>query len=297
MTAVLETPTPAGPIRITQPGVYDIPADTYHRDPVPAGSLSSTGARKLLTPSCPAKFRWDQTHPQPPKDEFDLGTAAHKLVLGNGPNIVKVDADSWRTNAAKDKAMEIRDEGGVPLLPREYEQVHAMAAALHKVPLAAALLAAHTGQAEQSLFWIDQETGVWCRARPDWLPTYVGDRVIVADYKSAHSAEPEKFSRSVLDFGYHQQADWYLGGMRALGLGSERNAFLFIVQEKTPPYVVSVIGLAEIALMVGRSRNRKALELYRDCSRSGVWPGYTDDEPVYVSLPPWAEREAWDELA
>lgn len=297
MTATLDTPTAVGPVRITKPGVYDIDAEAYHRDPVPGGSLSSTGARKLLAPSCPAKFRWDQTHPQAPKDEFDLGTAAHKLVLGNGPNIVKVDADSWRTNAAKDEAAQIRAEGGVPLLPREYEQVHAMAAALRRVPIAAALLAAHTGQPERSLFWIDQATGVWCRARPDWLPTYVADRSIVADYKSAHSADPEKFARSVLDFGYHQQADWYLSGMRALGLGTERNAFLFIVQEKTPPYIVSVIGLAELYLALGAARNRKALETYRDCTRSGVWPGYTDDEVAYVSLPPWAERDAWDALA
>ena len=30
---------------ITEPGVYDIPATAYHRDPVVGGSLSSTGAR------------------------------------------------------------------------------------------------------------------------------------------------------------------------------------------------------------------------------------------------------------
>jgi hypothetical protein len=296
MTALLDAPAVAAPAVITEPGVYDIPSEDYHRDPVPGGSLSSTGARKLLRPSCPAKFRWEQTHPQPPKDEFDIGTAAHKLVLGNGPRIVKVDADSWRTNAAKDKAAQIRAEGGVPLLPREYEQVHAMASALRREPLAAALLAAHTGEPEKSLFWVDEETGVWRRARPDWLPTYVGGRLIVADYKTAVSAEPEKRARSAFDYGYYQQADWYLAGMHALGLGSERDAFLFVVQEKTPPYVVSVIGLADVWLALGRARNRKALEIYRDCAQANRWPGYAD-EVTYVSLPPWAEREAWDELA
>lgn len=38
---------------ITEPGVYDLPAEVYHADPVEGGSLSSTGARKLLPPSCP----------------------------------------------------------------------------------------------------------------------------------------------------------------------------------------------------------------------------------------------------
>ncbi|MGW9447058.1 hypothetical protein, partial [Bacillus mobilis] len=48
---------------ITRPGVYDgIPEAVYHRDPVPGGSLSSSGARKLLAPSCPALFKYDQEH-------------------------------------------------------------------------------------------------------------------------------------------------------------------------------------------------------------------------------------------
>ncbi len=35
--------------RITVAGVYDIPADVYHADPVEGGSLSSTGARTLAS--------------------------------------------------------------------------------------------------------------------------------------------------------------------------------------------------------------------------------------------------------
>jgi len=33
---------------VTEPGVYDIPEDAYHRDPVKGGSLSYSGAKKLL---------------------------------------------------------------------------------------------------------------------------------------------------------------------------------------------------------------------------------------------------------
>jgi hypothetical protein len=41
---------------ITQPGVYDLPADVYHADPVPpelGGSLSSSGAKLLLPRPAP----------------------------------------------------------------------------------------------------------------------------------------------------------------------------------------------------------------------------------------------------
>jgi len=33
---------------IRRPGLYDLPEHIYHADPVPGGSLSSTGARRLL---------------------------------------------------------------------------------------------------------------------------------------------------------------------------------------------------------------------------------------------------------
>src|SRR5258708_26204894 len=41
-------------------GVYGIPADAYHADPIEGGSLSSSGARRLLPPGCPALFRQDR---------------------------------------------------------------------------------------------------------------------------------------------------------------------------------------------------------------------------------------------
>jgi len=46
MTAVVDQ------VLITEPGVYALPADVYHADPVAGGSLSSSGAKKLL--ACPA---------------------------------------------------------------------------------------------------------------------------------------------------------------------------------------------------------------------------------------------------
>jgi hypothetical protein len=45
--------------KITKPGIYPgVPDEVYHADPVEGGSLSSTGARKIL--DCPAKFKWER---------------------------------------------------------------------------------------------------------------------------------------------------------------------------------------------------------------------------------------------
>jgi hypothetical protein len=276
-------------VSVEQPGVYDIPEDEYHADPVPGGSLSSSGARRLLPPSCPAIFRYEQDHPVR-KDVFDFGSAAHKLVLGAGPVIVVVDAEDWRTRAAKERREDIRDAGAIPLLRAEHAQVQAMALAIRRHPIASVLFdPSGNGRPEQSLFWQDPETGVWCRARPDWLPdTYADRRLIIPDYKTTVSASPEHITKAVGNLGYHQQDAWYTDGARALGLDDDP-AFIFVFQEKTPPYLVTVVQLDEDARRAGRARNRLAIERYRDCTESGIWPGHSD-EIEFITLPAWATR-------
>jgi hypothetical protein len=269
------------------PGVYDIPEETYHRDPVPYGSLSSTGARKLLT-TCPAVFMHEQLNPPASTDEFDFGKAAHRLVLGVGPEIVVVDAKDWRTTAAKTKRKEAHEKGLVPILAADWRAVQDMAAALREHPIASALLAPERGDAEQTLIWQDGITGVWRRARLDFLPENTPGRMVIADYKTTKSAHPDAIRRSVAQYGYHQQHAWYVDGVRALGLASSAS-MLFVFQEKTAPYLVTVAEVDAPAVRVGRDRNQRALEIYRDCVKAGHWPGYTD-EIAYITLPPWAER-------
>lgn len=274
----------AGPAPIIEPGIHDLTNDEYHAD---RGSLSSSGARQLLPPSCPALFRHAQDTPQEPKKTFELGTAAHKLVLGEGPDLVQVDAEKWTTNAVKAEVAAIRDEGGIPLKPAEYEQVHAMADALRRHPIAAALFDPARGKPEQSLFWRDRPTGVMRRARFDWLPDARSGRLIIPDYKTCRSAEPEALARAVQEFGYHCQDDWYRAAARALEIGDEHTAFVFVCQEKTAPYVVTVVEMDAEARRIGAARNRRALEVFAECTATGSWPGYSD-EIAYLSLPTWA---------
>ncbi|MGI3198470.1 PD-(D/E)XK nuclease-like domain-containing protein [Streptomyces sp. GTA36] len=275
----------AGPDPITEPGIYDMDNETYHSHRY---ALSSSGARKLLAPSCPAKFRWEQDHPQPPKKVFDIGNAAHKLVLGTGPDLVRIDADEWRTKAVKEEVAGVRAEGGIPLKPAEYEQVHAMADALRAHPVASMLFDPEHGTAERSLFWRDEKTTVMLRARLDWLPNPRAGRLIIPDYKTCVSAEPERLQRAVDEFGYHQQDDWYRRAARALDLADDHAAFVFVCQEKTAPYVITVIEVNATSRRIGAARNRAAIERFAHCTATGHWPGYSDDV-VPVALPGWAE--------
>ncbi|MFJ3258462.1 PD-(D/E)XK nuclease-like domain-containing protein [Streptomyces sp. NPDC086771] len=268
-----------------EPGIYpDLPMETYHAD---RQSLSSSGARKLLPPSCPALFRYEQDHPQPPKKTFDIGNAAHRLVLGDGPELVAVEAPDWRTKAAREERDEVRAAGGVPLLADEYDQVQAMADAIRRHPVASALFAPDSGRPEVSVFWEDGPTGIRRRARFDWLPHPRSGRLIIPDYKTCRSAEPTALARAVDEYGYHCQDDWYRAAARAAGLADDP-AFVFVCQEKTAPYLVTVIELDAAARRIGAAKNRRSIETFARCTETGHWPGYSDDI-TYLSLPTWAE--------
>lgn len=282
---------------ITGPGVYDgIPEATYHRDPVKGGSLSSSGARKLLAPSCPAIFKYEQDHKPPHKKEFDFGHAAHELVLGVGSGIEVIEAADWKKKDAQEAKKAAYANDKVPLLPKEMDVVKAMANAIREHPIAGALFRPGTGKPEQSLFWKDPATSVICRARFDWLPTQVkGKRLVIGDYKTAHSLTDRDLQKAIHEHGYHQQDDFYRAGARALGIGDKDTSFVFIFQMKKPPYLIRVVELDWVARRIGRERNEKALKTYAHCMETGHWPGFSDTIEIF-SLPVYAERQHDEEF-
>lgn len=275
---------------ITQPGRYDLTDDEYHGDPVVGGSLSSTGARRLLPPGCPARFHYDRTHPAPAKKEFDHGHAAHSVVLGVGAPIASLPFADRRTSAYKAAVAKARANGETPLLERDVDIVFEMAEALAAHPTAGPLLR-RPGRAEQSYVARDPESGVMCRVRPDFMPDVpAGSPIIVVDYKTAADASPARFGRAAADHGYHIQGPYYLDALRWLDLtGDHPPVFVVVAQEKTPPYLVSVFTYKQRALDWGHVLARKARDVYRQCTETGHWPGYSTG-PVELDIPGWLDN-------
>lgn len=275
---------------ITEPGIYtDITEADYLADPVEGGSLSSTGARAILR--SPAHYRASIDQPTH-SDNFDFGTAAHRLVTGNGSGVVVIDADSWRKKATQEQRDEARDNGLTPLLRHDWETVEAMAEPLRSHPVARAILE-RDGTTETTVVWHDR---VWRRCRIDLFPTIeaADSRVVFADYKTAVDADTASFEKAVANYGYHQQDAFYRDGVTAVtGLPA---VMLFIVQEKTQPYAVNVVELSGAAVDVGRERNERAVDIYERCREADVWPGY-GDQINRAALPVWAIRQHEEEYA
>lgn len=267
-------------MKITEPGlVFDMDDETYHSDPVPGGSLSSSLARRL-TEHVPAKaFAWH--HNRKPTATMNLGKAAHLHALGAGPEMVVWQHDG-RTKAGKEeraaRADDIAAERIVAVTEAERDQVLGMVAALRANPEVAAMLDA--GTPEVSVFWQEPaEIDVWCRGRFDLLGD-VGD-----DYKTTDDASARGFERAMSTYGYHQQADFYLRGLRAIGHPAGDRPMRFICQEKTYPYLVQVHTCDDLAMEVAAALNTRAIRVFAEAVASGEWAGYPTVHAEPTALP------------
>lgn len=286
---------------IGAPGIYILNARSYHADPCPAPSLSSSIAKVLLDQSPLHAWmrhpRGNPAHQPDERDEFDLGSTCHALVLEGEDDIVVVEADDWRTKAAKEKRDEARGAGKVALLQRHHQTVHAMAARLRSQIAKsedARLLGLLAGDAEKTIVWRERN-GVWCRARPDWLRS---DQRLIADYKTTTNAEPGAWIRGQLfGLGYDLQAAFYLRGLRAV-TGHDAAAWRWVVQETKPPYAASVIAPTPAVLVLAEKKVQRAIDLWGDCLKADQWPGY-EAHTAWANLPSyqetrWLERETRD---
>lgn len=279
-------------------GCHDaIPMADYHGLEIcPGPSISSSGLREILR--CPLKYwHYSTLNPnRPPREHkqvFSLGTAAHALISDGIDGLNKIvhrlppGFNASATVKFADAIAE-RDEavaaGKLVLKDDEYNDVLGMASALLAHPISRVF---SRGLIEQTLIWRDRETGVYLRARPDYLPW---DRQAIPDYKTTVSAHPAEFSRSVAVYSYHQQAALYLDGIEAV-FGDRPRSFYFIAQEKTPPYIVQPMELSSDAIALGREENRRAIRTFARCLETNTWPGYADDF-VMVDVPAWRKRQA-----
>lgn len=281
-------------------GVHDIPAELYHQDPCPEPSLSSSIAKLLLRSprhGWLAHPRLNPNHEPVRKAAFDLGSAWHACLLNSDEPYRIIDAADYRTKAAQNARDKAYEEGRIPLLPHQFEQVQAM------VREARRQLAAHrdaadaflAGDPERTLIW--REGDVWCRCRLDWLPDQ-GTRF--DDAKSTTDASPDAWQRRCFDLGFDIQAAFYLRGIRAV-LGIPNPSFRFVVQEVDPPYALSVCALMPSAQEMADRKVAAAIELWRRCLKANSWPGYASrtaflDPPVWTEKR-WLEAESRAELA
>jgi len=240
----------------------------------------------------PEKYRWYLDHPEPQTPALTFGSAVHKLLLepmdfeneyAVAPPVdrrTKSGRETWQTFCAGvgNKTVIAQDD---------FDTMCEMVEKAKSVPYVQRLL---KGKHEVPLFWTDADTGLECKVKLDILAEDDG-RIVIADYKSCANAKTDIFNSKMFNFGYHLQAYMYSeGAVQALEL-KERPDFIFIAQEKNPPYAVNLIEVTEDVMMAGMDCFRECMGLVKQCEESGYWFGYNGlyGEPNEAYLPGWMQ--------
>jgi hypothetical protein len=267
-------------VKITKPGlVFDMDDETYHADPVPDGSLSSTFAR-LLTNHVPAKAEERRRNRRPTRS-MNLGKAVHAYALGAGPKLITWEHDGRTKEGKAERAAAaplLATEAAVAVTEAERTQILDMVAALLTHPEVVDIIAA----SEPEVSGFCTEGGVWLRARYDLLSDDVA-----WDYKTAQDVTRRGFSKSLGSYGYHQQADFYQRVLKALDHKAGGKPMRFICQEVEAPYLVQIHTPDDAAMWAAGELNDRAIRVYAEAKRTGIWPGYDSLFAEPAPLPAW----------
>ncbi len=282
------------------PGIYyDISEEEYFADPCERPSLTSSLA-KLLCSQSPlhawtASPRLNPDWQPQVSEVFDRGHVVHALLLEGvdkaAPIVsavdskgVKKEVTDWRMGDAQRQRDEARAAGKIPMLSYQYEAALDMVNAVNKQLDASKVKPRpfSAGRPEVTIIW--EEEGVLCRSRLDWL---FESMMVIDDLKTLQDANPETIARKAFGDGWDIQAATCIRGIEVLT--GQKPKFRFVPVEADPPHALSVIVLDQMSLDLGEKKRRHALEIFRTCLESGVWPGYPPMAAI-VELPAWEDK-------
>lgn len=284
---------------ISESGCWrDIPLEQYHRkvDLLDGPSISKSSLKWLLPAhgGSPKAFwgRWAYNPArieQEPSVALDFGKATHCLLLGDevfdGRFAVRPEEwKDWRTKASNEWREEQIKAGRTIVLPDHLDMIRKMRADAAEYPLVQGGIL--DGLVERSLFWKDEETGIWLKCRPD----VIAADGIYADLKTTASFDEDFLERQNFDAGYYLQGAMLRMVCRALEIPFDTFVLLYVLKDDVPD--TTHVELSTYELDRGEMEIRAALRLIRRCLDAGEWPGARPfaGGTRALSLKPWAQQ-------
>lgn len=289
------------------PGLhFDVPADRYHADPCEQPSLSSSIAKVLLDQS--PRHAWHQ-HPRlnpemdagsDPTRVKEVGSVAHKLILGRGADVVTIDALDFKGKPAREERQRAYLEGKAPILAPDLVTANNIAAAV-TAQLAAIEGCEGFASGRPEVVGICRDvTSAHLRCMIDMFEDH-GDHAIIWDLKTGdQSAEPTTLGRRIANMSFEVSAAFYervVLQVRPELAGRLRFRWIFVENEH--PHLVTVAELDNAGLEIGRKKVAAAISIWNHCVQAGSWPGYpnhiiTAEYPAFAESQ-WLARELNEE--
>lgn len=156
---------------------------------------------------------------------------------------------------------------------------------------AAASACLSNGHAEVAVVWRDEETGILCKGRVDFLRN---DNV-VSDLKIAADIAPFEFGKACARLQHHVQAAMYVDALEQVT--KRRHESRIVAVEAKRPHDVIVYTLGEDVLGPGRDAYRAMLRQLAECRANDEWLGLSRGLEMALSLPAWVTGDAEDDLS
>ena len=108
----------------------------------------------------------------------------------------------------------------------------------------------------------------------------------ILDLKTTQSCEPHEFARHAIGLKYFMQCCWYQS-LVALEFNLDYAVpYYWVAVENTEAADVCIFQPPADGLDLGQKQMEKAIELYRQCTATGKWPGYGNgivelDVPIF----------------
>ncbi len=263
-----------------KPGIYSLSSEAYHQGP----GISRSGLMEFKR--SPYHYWYKYLNP-----EYEVQPVTPAQILGNALHTYVLEPDEFEkryfvipefnkvTKEGKERWQKIKSELGnrETLSANQYQTLQHMVASVKKNKLAIQLI--EKAEIERSLYWTDPDTDILCKCRPDILRPS-----LVADLKTAQDGSAWSFSKAVYEYGYHIQAAMIQEALKNLNQKIVKG-FIFLIIEKTAPYVISIYQLDQAALDKGYQEFKTLLNRYQQCLEANDWPAYSIQE---ISLPRYA---------
>ncbi len=275
---------------IEKPGIYkNLSNEHYHA----SKGLSNSSMEFLLPPYCP-KMYWYQKLSGKVKHKssaaFDLGTAVHTLVFEPQEFarrfycVQEVPKKNTTIGKAAFKSM-VQTAGGRAILNKaDQDTAYWMAGNITSHSMWKSVKGDLSGCIEDSIAWVDPESGILLRSRPDF---YTDD--IILDLKTTKDSSPHAFQKAVSDYAYHRQGALSIDGLSTVKGHSYSSVVLFVV-DKNAPHFVRCYVMTDNAIEQGRYEYKYAAAQYKKCSDTGIWTSYPEIIED-LDLAPWAYKD------
>jgi hypothetical protein len=260
---------------------HRMPNDQYRQSP----GLSYSESKLLL--KSPLHYAWAKAHPQAfkPSPAMMFGTLTHCALLEPScfdQRYCVVPDISKNSREYRQLVIDLDAQGLEPITQEQRTWAFEAAESLRQHPRLKGLLS--DAACEVSCWWKDKQTGITCKARLDAVVHR--DVALLIDVKTTQDASEDAFTRSIVNFQYHRQADWYEQGYAIAG-NVEVSPMLFAVVESLPPFACAAYTLDKWFMAQARKLNAQARSIFKYCTEQNEWPGY-NDSITDLTAPRWA---------